>query len=474
MQTRQEEQEHQNQKDQYYYSNFINSLKSKDTKTVYVKRVGYFMTFLGIKEGKYSRLVEGLDKKIIEDNIKSFLVYLRQERGGVSYRSASFYLDSIKKFYYVNSDYEFKWKLIKMYLGDDDDQNTDTTETAPIEEDRPYTRDEIHTMLKSANDTRTKIIILLIASSGMRVGAIPSLKLRNLVKNPELGIYQISVYEGSRKSNYKTFCTPECTAVIDAYLDYRKHAGETLKDISPLLREQFNPDDMFKVNNPRHIGLGLLRYLVNEVLVKYSALRQKLEYDYQNKKKVGKNSTMLTHGLRKFFDTECRKAGVYPDFVELLMGHKLPGVKSHYFKPDMNTLLEGTAECKGYKAAINDLTINEEFRLSKQVKELNEKNQYQNYVIDKKLKSMEDFILQMFDKYEKVDRIEHQKELKKLTETKGKYYAMFPNGEPLSESEKIQKEMNEDIHKQWFLLIKDRPDLQQKYGVKFVDRNSSK
>ena len=94
MQTRQEEQEHQNQKDQYYYSNFINSLKSKDTKTVYVKRVGYFMTFLGIKEGEYSRLVEGLDKKTIEDNIKSFLIYLRQERGGVSYRSASFYLDS--------------------------------------------------------------------------------------------------------------------------------------------------------------------------------------------------------------------------------------------------------------------------------------------------------------------------------------------------------------------------------------------
>ncbi|MDR4513033.1 MAG: site-specific integrase [Nitrososphaeraceae archaeon] len=324
-------------------------------------------------------------------------------------------------------------------------------------------------MLKSANDIRTKIIILLIASSGMRMGAIAAIKIRNLVKNPELGIYQISVYEGSRKSNYKIFCTPECTNIIDSYLDYRKHSGEQLKDASPLIREQFDSTDMFKVNNPRHIGTGLVKYLVNEVLVKYSTLKEKHEYDYEKRRMIGRNPTMLTHALRKFFDTECRKAGVYPDFVELLMGHKLPGVKSHYFKLDMNTLLEGTGECKGYKAAINDLTINEEFRLSKQVKELNEKYEYQNYVIDKKLKSMEDFILQIFDKYEKVDRIEHQKELQKLTETKGKYYAMFPNGEPLSESEKIQKEMNEDIHKQWFLLIKDRPDLQQKYGVKFVD-----
>lgn len=52
-----QEQEHQEQKDQYYYSNFINSLKSKNTKRDYRKRLGYFMTFLGIKEGEYSRVL---------------------------------------------------------------------------------------------------------------------------------------------------------------------------------------------------------------------------------------------------------------------------------------------------------------------------------------------------------------------------------------------------------------------------------
>ena len=67
------------------------------------------------------------------------------------------------------------------------------------------------------------------------------------------------------------------------------------------------------------------------------------------------------------------------------MGHKLPGVRSHYFKPDMQTLLEGTVDCKGYKTVINDLTINEEFRLTMIVQELNEKNEFQSYVIDKKL-----------------------------------------------------------------------------------------
>ncbi len=91
---------------------------------------------------------------------------------------------------------------------------------------------------------------------------------------------------------------------------------------------------------------------------------------------------MLTDGLRKYFDMESRKAVVYPDIVEILIGHSLPGVRSHYFKPDILTLLEGTAECKGYVTAINDFIINDENRLSKQVQELNEKDDYQKYVID--------------------------------------------------------------------------------------------
>lgn len=226
------------------------------------------MNFLGVKDGKCSKLLEGKDQRTIEDDIKSFLVYIRQDMG-ISYQSASHYLDAIRKFYYFNTEYDFRWKMIKMYLGEDDDvgqlqQNLE----GGIEEDRPYTRQEIHTMLKSANDIRVGIMILLIASSGMRMGAIPLLKSNNLTKIDKLGLYQISVYEGSKKSNYSTFCTPECTNLIDSYLNYRKHAGEELNGSSPLIREQFNPKDKFKVNNSRHIKTGLINYLINEVVVK--------------------------------------------------------------------------------------------------------------------------------------------------------------------------------------------------------------
>ena len=94
---------------------------------------------------------------------------------------------------------------------------------------------------------------------------------------------------------------------------------------------------------------------------------------------------MLTHAFRKFFDTESRKAGMYPNFVELLMGHKLQGVRSHYFKPDPETLLEGTTECKGYIHAIDSLTINEENRLKVQNSELEKIVQDKEYIITRKL-----------------------------------------------------------------------------------------
>ena len=138
-----EEEQSNNNSDDLYFSNFVNALKSKATKAEYTTRLSYFMDFLGVKS--YADLIENRDKKWIENNIKNFLVYLRNERK-ISYKTASHYLEAVKKFYYVNSDYEFKWKLIKMYLGDDD---YDVDEGNGIE-NRPYTKQEIQTMLNTS------------------------------------------------------------------------------------------------------------------------------------------------------------------------------------------------------------------------------------------------------------------------------------------------------------------------------------
>jgi hypothetical protein len=55
------------------------------------------------------------------------------------------------------------------------------------------------------------------------------------------------------------------------------------------------------------------------------------------------------------------------------MGHR-SGLTKSYFKPTDQVLLEGNDKVLGYVAAINDLTINEEYRLHKKIDELTMKN----------------------------------------------------------------------------------------------------
>ena len=74
-------------------------------------------------------------------------------------------------------------------------------------------------------------------SGGMRIGAIPLLKLRNIEKINS--IYKITVYEGYNEE-YFTFCAPECTTFLDAYLQFRSQNGEKLDKEAFLTRDQFD------------------------------------------------------------------------------------------------------------------------------------------------------------------------------------------------------------------------------------------
>ena len=79
-------------------------------------------------------------------------------------------------------------------------------------------------MLEKA-DQRGRVAILLMASTGMRVGAIPLLKIRNLERIEKYSLYKVTVYE-NEDEEYITFCTPECAKEIESYFEYRQHIGE--------------------------------------------------------------------------------------------------------------------------------------------------------------------------------------------------------------------------------------------------------
>ena len=116
------------------YTNFIYSFKTEVTRKNSMSILKYYMNFLGVTTLR--ELVEK-PQKIIESDIKAYLIYLRNKKK-LSYNTTVLYLSAIKKFYIVNTDHQIKWNLINMYLGNDDTDNDyddeDTQEEAGIED----------------------------------------------------------------------------------------------------------------------------------------------------------------------------------------------------------------------------------------------------------------------------------------------------------------------------------------------------
>jgi integrase len=232
-----------------------------------------------------------------------------------------------------------------------------------VVEDKPYTTDQIKLLVESAN-LRDKCIILTMCSAGLRRGALQYLRIRDLEKIEKYNLYKISVYK-KEQEQYVTFCTPECAKHIDQYLDWRRRIGEQLKPNSPIFRIEF--DTVTEVNIPKAVSVYVIAFMVERLLDRTGIRTPTVDGSNQ------RTELMQTHGFRKFFKTTCINAGVHPLYSEYLMGHRT-GLTKSYFKPTDQEILEGNEKALGYVAAINDLTINEEHRLTKKVNELQAKN----------------------------------------------------------------------------------------------------
>jgi hypothetical protein len=201
-----------------------------------------------------------------------------------------------------------------------------------------------------------------MASAGLRRGAIQYLRIRDLQKIDKYQLYRINVYKNEQEA-YVTFCTPECASYIDQYLDWRQRLGERLQPNSPVLRIEF--DTIGKISVPKPVSGYVVAFVIRKLL-DTTGVRAASET-------CKRTELMACHGFRKFFKTTCINSGVHPLYSEYLMGHR-SGLTKSYFKPTDTELLEGNDKTLGYIAAINDLTINEEHRLTKKVSELQSKN----------------------------------------------------------------------------------------------------
>jgi len=130
---------------------FLESCKSEETKKQYSTYLKKWINFTG------GLSFDNQDRKVIEDKIIQYIVYLKKQ--GKSKAAIHNYVEPVCSLYSIN-DVILNRKKINKFV----------PESRKMRSDKSYTREQISKLLEIA-DERMRVIILLLASSGIRIGA---------------------------------------------------------------------------------------------------------------------------------------------------------------------------------------------------------------------------------------------------------------------------------------------------------------
>lgn len=159
------------------YYKFMNSINAQETRQKYEYCLTDFMKFLGMEINSHNH--NQLLKIDVEKSIIDYVISLRKRVGSATLKTR---LASIYHFYTMNDVLLNKQKISK-FKG----------EFLKVKKDRAYEHEEISRLLQIA-DLRMKVCILLMASSGIRIGAIPDLKLKHLEKLDLDKVYKMGIH----------------------------------------------------------------------------------------------------------------------------------------------------------------------------------------------------------------------------------------------------------------------------------------
>jgi integrase len=326
---------------------WLESIKSKSTKNAYSIHILLFCKFHEVNPDQLLKLNNpGGQLKTL---ILNYIIHLKKmakqsagkpKKGELSVNSIKLYLTGVKSFFEFN-EIALPWKKIAKFYPDDVTNSY-----------RSYTKEEIIKLLSVA-DPRDRCIILLMASSGIRVGAIQTLKVKS-IRRLDNGIGLVTVYAESKDSVYVALVTPEFLVSLDEYLKYRNSQGEKITAESWLIRDKFATFSR-KTNKPRPPSDYSINKQMRFLLRKAGLSFEELQPD---------------HSLRKFFNTALMNSDVAYTFKELLMGHSVKLDNVYYDKDNEKSQQKILLE---YMKAIDALTINDEYRLRKQIGEYEEK-----------------------------------------------------------------------------------------------------
>lgn len=327
------------------YLNFTQTIKTPKTRSNYIQALKYYMKFSRVQS--YDDLLTNADPKDIQRNIIMFIEYCKTKN--LSYSTINGYVAGIKHWYESNDIEGLKWRKI----------NAHQPLKQKVIDDCAYTHEGISKMISIAN-LRDKAIVLLMASSGMRVDAVHPILMKDLTPIEYNGVelYEIRLYPLSSEE-YRGYCTPEAKAAIDDYIRWRKQCGERIIDTSPLFRKEFSKRDDMQISKPVSITRASINFIIAELLDKSGVRpRQRMTpEELQRGIRTKRTNLQMNHGFRKFVTTNMIRARLEPGARRLLIGQDLQGMDSHYDRRDQSDLLEQ------YYGAIDFLTISAENKL---------------------------------------------------------------------------------------------------------------
>jgi hypothetical protein len=277
------------------------------------------------------------DPKWAEGRVLAYVLHLldRVKSGELSPHTVDIYKKPVKLFLEMNDINGLNWKRInKLVPGGE-----------AVADDRAYTKEEVRS-LAGDTDPRFRAAIPLFSSSGIRGGALGDLKVGHLEpveREKKVAAVRIRVYARSSEE-YVAFATPEFWQEYQRYLELRRKGGENVGPDSPaFVLEKLRPGR----KGPAPMDGSALRSLLDVRLRRLGIREGKVGRTGKGGKR---HDVAILHGLRKFFETQCLRAGLSPYVVDRLMGHGV-GLHRHYDRRSADELMEH------YLAAVPHLSV---------------------------------------------------------------------------------------------------------------------
>jgi integrase len=375
------------------------ALKSREVQRQYPNLLEKFLDFcrfegLDIEQKalEFFRFAKDKSQDEVEDLIIRFVSFQKEriDRQEITAGTLRNYIKAIKLFCRMNR-INISWDIIVRFL----------PKVKRYANDRIPTVDEMKKLIQYP-DRRIKLIVLLSASTGIRVGAWDFMKWKHIKpikdENSDVLAAKLIVYP-DEPEQYFTFMTPEAYGAVKEWMDFRASFGEDITGESWILRntwQKVKPRYSHRIGlakYPRQFKSTGIKTLVGRAL-QIQGIRPKLIQEAGKKNHEWKT----LHGFRKFFKTQAERTMKSLN-VEILMGHDI-GLADSYYRPSEQELL------KEYLSAVDLLTIHDDkTKLEKQVKELTEKSIDSEYIIEGRLREKDKQIQTLVKKQEEFEQL---------------------------------------------------------------------